>query len=296
MERTDEPGFDIKNEMRKLLTQAEMSLQVIRDFNLEIPLTKLIRCISKDPGLSPQNIGGGEDWYAVYRERWKSQVEENFLLFTKTKHQRDLQNSFQYFFKGTNLKMLENMGVPQNPVGITVKGSFSLSFLQTFYSTVFMEEINKYLRPILIDGEFARRENRTEFTGCYNNLIKLDDEIKRFDQNISPDGDYGKRHTLAKSEMSSLPVKRRKVQIVLEEAAADAGQIIKSTRDSLEGIIKILNGILAKSADGKYDTLSNLSALAGRGNAFQEGLAQTIQKLKETLKLLDSIDVMEAGR
>jgi hypothetical protein len=295
-EQGNEPGFDIQLEMRKLLSQAEASIHAIREFNQEVPLTSLLRCMLRDADISPEDIGGGEDWYAVYRERWKTQIEEQFLSFIKVRRQRDLQNAFRYFFKGTSLKMLENMISDSNPSGISVKGNFSLAFLQTFYSVVFMAEINRHIRPILLDGEFIRRENRSEFTECYNTLIKLEDVIGHFDMDISPAGDYGKRYVQAKNDMSSLPVKRRKVQIVVEEAARDAERIIGQAREAMGGMINVLGGILKKSADGKYDTLINISAIAGRGTSFVDGITHSTDLFKTALKLLDDIDAMEAGR
>jgi hypothetical protein len=295
-EQSEEPGFDVHNEMRKLLAHAEASLQCIREFNREVPLLQLLRCISRSANIAPQNIGGGEDWYAVYRDRWKTQVDEQFLSFIRTRRQRDLLNAFRYFLKGTNLKMLENMGSELNPSGMSIKGSYSLSFLQTFYTVIFMSEINKFIRPILIDGEFVRRENRTEFTECYNTLIKLEDIIGRFDRDIAPTGEYGSRYIQAKNEMTSLPVKRRKIQIVVEEAARDAEKIINQTREAMKGMINILGGILKKSADEKYDTLSNLSVLAGRGTAFTDGIADSASQFRRVLQLLQDIDSMEAGR
>ena len=296
MEKSTGSNLDVHNEMRKLLVQAEASLQAIRDFNMNVPLTKLLRCISRNPGLSPQNIGGGEDWYQVYRERWKHQVEESYLNFTRTKRQKDIQNAFRYFLKGTNLKMLENMGCDQNPNGINVKGNFCLSFLQTFYSVVFMVEINKYLRPILIEGDFIKRENRAEFTEYYNNLIKLEDLIKRYDRDISPEGEIGKSYLQAKNDMTSLPVKRRKIQIVVEEAAHTAERIIEQTKEAMAGMVKVLGGILKKNTEEKYDTLGNLNVLAGRGTAFQDGIKESITALNKTIRLLEDIDAMESGR
>jgi len=295
MEKSGDPNFDIQNEMRRLLVQAEVSLQAIRDFNLEVPLTKLLRCISRDTSLSAKTISGGEDWYAIFKEHWKHQVEENFLTFTRTRHQRDLQNAFRYFFKGTSLKTLEHINSEQNPVGIKVRGSFCLSFLLTFYSVVLMGELNKFLRPILLDGEFIKKDNRTEFTESYNTLIKVEDRIKIFDQNLSAEGDYGKRYLQAKNDMSSLPVKRRKTQLVLEEAHNEAERIIDQTRDALDTMILVLGGIIKKTDDEKYDTLGNLSVIAGRGNTFLEGIAETIVQLTKTVQLMDDIDKMEAG-
>jgi hypothetical protein len=295
MEQSGESGFDIQNEMRKLLSKAEASLKMVKDFNQQVPLTILLRCMSRNMSIKPQNIGGGEDWFAVYREHWKMQVDEQFTGFIRTRRQRDLQNSFKYFLKGTNLKFLDNVYSDSNPLGISVKGSYGLSFLQTFYSVVFMGEINKIIRPILIDGEFHKRENRAEFTESYNNLIKLDDLIKRFDRDISPAGDYGKRYAQAKADMSSLPVKRRKVQIVLEDAAKDSTKILNQTREAMQGMVRILGGITGKIKDESYDTLSNLSHM-GKGTSFVEALGECIEQLNKALKLLEEIDAMEAGR
>jgi hypothetical protein len=96
--------------------------------------------------------------------------------------------------------------------------------------------------------------------------------------------------------MSSLPVKRRKIQIAVEDASRDARGIIDRTRNACTMMINILNGILKKDADGKYDTLGNLSRLAGKGPAFINGIAESIQKFQKTLQLLDDIDAMESGR
>jgi len=296
MDRSKEDGFDMAIETRRLLTRAEMALMAIRDFNKVVPLTKILRCILRDINVSPRNIGGGEDWFALYKDRWKAQLEEQYFNFIRTKRQRDLQNSFRYFFKGANLKMLESMEQQdQSLSGFTVKGMYTLSFLKTFYSVVFMSEINKYIRPILIDGDFINKENKTEFTECYNNLIKLEDLIVQFDRNISAEGEYGKRYVQAKNDISSLPVKRRKVQIIIEEASTEADRIIEQTKDALNGMVKILEGILKIGTDTKYDTLNNLSVLNIRGTSFTDGINVSISQIKRTLELLTDVEAIENG-
>jgi hypothetical protein len=211
------------------------------------------------------------------------------------KHQ-DLLNSFRYFLKGTNLKILDNVVSDTNPDGLPIPEAFSLSFLLTFYQAVYMADINIVLRPILIDGEFFKRENRTEFTEAYNDLIKLEDDIKKFEQNISPSGDYGKRYALARQDISSLPVKRRKIQMVMEDASRDARGMIERTRAAIQTMIKVLNGIMKKDPGGKYDTLGNLAQLSGKTPVFTNGIIDAIQKFEKTLLLLDDIDVMESLR
>jgi hypothetical protein len=295
-ERVGEANFDINREIRDLLDKAESAITAIRNFNRQVPLTLILRCACRDTALSPRAVSGGEDWFVVYRDYWKRHVEMRLTEYMRQRRHRDLTNSFRYFLKGTNLKVLGNVVSESNPDGLPINGAFSLSFLLTFYSVVFMNDINRVIRPILIDGEFYKRENRTEFTEAYNELIKLEDVIKKFEAEISPSGDYGKRYAHARSDMTSLPVKRRKIQMVLEDASGEAVRIIDQAKDAINSMINVLSGILKKDASAKYDTLSNMSSLAGKGSAFAAGVADSVQKFQKTLQLLKDIDMMEIGR
>jgi len=295
-DRAEDAAFDIGREMRGLLIKAEESLEVIREFNKQVPLTWVLRCSSRMMAYKPRQISGGEDWFVVYRDFWKRRIETLFSDFMKDRRSRELLNSFRYFLKGTSLKILGNTQSEASPDGLPIKGAFALSFLLTFYSVVFMPDINKTLRPILIDGDFHRKENRSEFAESYNNLIKLEDDIKKFELEISPAGDYGKRYAHVRQEMSMLPVRRRKIQLVLEEASKDAAKIQEQARDAGRSMINILNGILGRDTRGRYEGLSNLTSFAGKGPQFLSGVEETIQLFQRFNKLLDDIDAMEYGR
>jgi hypothetical protein len=295
-ERVKEQGFDINREIQDLLTRAENSLMVIREFSRQVPLTLILRCGCRNMALAPRSIGGGEDWFIIYREYWKRHIETLFAEYIQVRRHQELLNSFRYFLKGTNLKILGNVVSDSNPEGLPINGAFGLSFLLTFYSVVFMSDINRILRPILIDGDFYLKENRVEFTESYNDLIKLEDDIKQFEAEIALSGDYGKRYSQARQDMSSLPVKRRKIQIVLEEATDAAESIIGRVRDASLSMVNILGGIITKDPRGKYDSLSNLSKLSGKDGQFINGIAESIQKFKKVLQILEDIGVMETGR
>ena len=219
-----------------------------------------------------------------------------FRSYMRERRHKELLNTFRYFLKGTNLKVLENTQSELDPDGMPLKGAFALSFLLTFYSAVFMPDINKYLRPILIDGDFHEKESRAEFAESYNNLIKLEDDIKKLEWEISPAGEYGKRYMMARQEMSSLPVKRRKIQIVLEDVSEDASKIIDRARDSTRRMNKILAGILGRDARGRHYALTNLNKVVGRDSQFIEGMEETILQFQRMLKILEDIDLIEYGR
>ena len=295
-ERSEEPGFDVNKEIRLFLAKAEDSLTVIKDFNKKVPLAWIIRCAARNMSFAPHEISGGEDWFVVYRDYWRRRIEANFADYFRDRRRKGLLETFRYFLKGQGLKTLGNTQSDSNPEGLPIKGSFALSFLLTFYSAVFMPTINKILRPILIDGEFNKKENRVEFTEAYNNLIKLEDEIKKFDYNISPSGEYGKRYAQARQDVSALPVKRRKLQIVLEDAQEDVNKILDQARKASRSMANLLAGFLGRETKTKYDTLANLSSVAGKEADYNKGLSETLQQFQTLTKLLDDIEVMEDGR
>jgi hypothetical protein len=159
-----------------------------------------------------------------------------------------------------------------------------------------MTDLNPFLRTVLIDGEFRRKDNKLEYTENYNELIKLDDIIGQFDQNLSPRGDWGKRYAQTKNEISALAVKRRKLQILQEEIDEQAGAIVDRSALAMNGMVKVLNGITREESDGKYDTLSNLSQLNGKGSEFTEALENAALKFREAVKILKNIARLETGK
>jgi hypothetical protein len=295
-ERASELAFDSNRETRLLLAKAEDSIAVIREFNKQVPLTWILRCSTRNMSLSPKEISGGEDWFVIYRDYWKRRIDFLFTDYVKDRLHRELQDSFQSFFKGKSLRMLENAQSPSSSEGLPIKGAYALSFLYTFYSVVFIPNINWVLRTILIDGEWKKKENRSEFAESFNNLVKLEDEISKFEHEISPSGDYGKRFIQAKQDMSALPVKRRKIQIIVEEATADAQKILEFARDASESIVSLLNGILGNDIRGKYDTLSNLAKISGKSNQFIAGIIDAIGYFEKVNTILGNIEAMEQGR
>jgi hypothetical protein len=246
--------------------------------------------------LSPKEISGGEDWFSIYRDYWKRRVDFLFANYLKDRRQRELLRSFRDFLKGKSLRTLDSVQSESNYEGLPLRETFSFSFLYTFYSEIFIPDINVILRPILLNGEFRIKENRVDFSESYSNLMKIEENIKKLDLEMSPDGDYGKRYAQAKKDMSSLPVKRRKLQIVMEDVEEDAKRILEQTRQSLDTMMSILSGILGRDPSSKFDTLINLSKFTAKDSQFLPGISEIIQKLQVTRKLLDDIEIMEYGK
>jgi hypothetical protein len=295
-DQAETPDFNMENEMKTLLSRAHKALGVIRSFNKTAPLNRILRCAEKDMSIVPKMISGGEDWFSMYKDYWRRAVEEQFNNYIRNHHRRELMEEFADFFGGAEIAPLAGAESEDNPSGLPFKGAFCLAFLRTFISELFFPQLNLVLRPILIDGNFFKKENFTEFSESYDALFKADGVIRRFEGDISGAGDLGKQHAAAKMDMSSLSVKRHKILLVENEATEEAKRIIDRIRDAITLLIKVLGGILTKSPDGKYDTLTNLADMSGKTDAFAGGVGRAIKTLTKTLELMDKINLMEAGR
>jgi hypothetical protein len=295
-DQAEAPGFNLEAEMKNLLSRAQMALALIRNFNKTVPLNRILRCAEKDMSIVPRMISGGEDWFSLYKEHWRHTVEEQFNDYLRNHYRRELLAEFAVFLGKAELRPLAGAASEENPSGIPFKGAFCLAFLRSFHATLFLPQLNLVLRPILIDGDFFKKENFTEFSESYDTLFKADGIIRRFEGDISAAGDLGKQYAAAKVDMSSLSVKRHKIQLVESEAAEEAKKIIDRIRNAMLSMIRILNGILAKSPDGKFDTLSNLADMSGKTDTFTAGVSNAIKTLTKTLDLMGKINLMEAGR
>ncbi|MDR3192536.1 MAG: DUF5312 domain-containing protein [Treponema sp.] len=292
-ERSAGPDFDMDQEIRNLLGRAENALETIRDFNKQIPLILLLRYASRDIGLCPKAISGGEDWFAVYRDYWRHRIEEQFAAYAQSRRRQEMLKLFDRFFGGVELLMVKNALSETNPNGMPLPGVFALSFLLTFHEVVFMTRINTVLQSILAEGVFFKRENYTDFSAAYGDLLKLAEDIKNLDIKLDPGGEYGKRYALAKQDMSSLPVKRRKIQMALDDASGELGRILVRAREAMKLLISLLAGIVKREPEAKYDSLSNFEDIQAQEPDFINRLVSVIQLFHDTLDLLANIDLME---
>ncbi|GHT48846.1 hypothetical protein FACS1894102_2620 [Spirochaetia bacterium] len=288
-EHTNEDGYDEELEVQKFTKRAEKALDTIRTFNRRIPITRILRCSQKDLSYAPQEISGGEDWFVRYRERWMAKVNEEFNDFIISKRREHINHLYEDLFGGLEIESFENVQSKDYPDGVPVDEIQNIAILMAFHKYIFMPEINIVLRPILINGDFEKKENRVEFTESYSVLIKLDDTIKSFTVKLSGGGEFGKRWEQLNSEVQSVTVRRRRSSGLFEEIRYIENNIIKETYAQLIIMKKILTGIVGHKEDVSYGLLTNLAQIAGKGTTFVDGLNSGLEKLNKMVILVNEI-------
>jgi hypothetical protein len=281
--------YDTETEIQKFVSRAEKAIEVIRSFNHRVPLTRILRCVTQNTSYLPSELTGGEDWFVLYRKTWIDNVTQQFNEFIKERYRVRVQTICDTLFGGDFPDPFENFDIVSGDDGIPINNFQMLVFLMTFHKLIFMPVINVFIRPILIDGDFVKKENKTEFTEAYNVLIKLDDTVKNAVQRIGKNGDYGKRWTQIIVEAQSVTIRRRKLGIITEDVNTMVNTIVNDAKKSLVSMEFILDGILNPAPGKLYDTLTNMSKIAGKGNSFTDGLKGGLEKLKNMTLLISEV-------
>jgi hypothetical protein len=292
--REEQDSEKMNAELQKLMAHTEKSLATIRGFNRKIPLTLILRCADKDMSYEPVELSGGEDWFAVFRSYWKEKIDGNYDKYVIEKKREAINKALDMFFGDAEIiHVEENLTVDEREAGF-FNHTMLFSFLLTIYKKIFLTEMNQVLRPILIDGEFAKKENRLDFTESYNELIRMEDSINDFMRKLVSGGDYGNRYKQLKTDIVSPATRHRKLQVLREDVSMESNAIAERAVSALKLLFTVIHGLLEPEHNGKYASLSNLSTILGKANSdFMIALRESEKKLSLTIDLVTNIIEVE---
>jgi hypothetical protein len=288
-EQNGKNDYDAEGELQKFTSRAEKAVDMIRTFNSRVPLIRILRCVMRDTSYMPAELSGGEDWFVLFRKCWVENVTAQFNEYIKDCCRTKIQKLYSGLFKNFSVEPFGNIAFNDGDDGIPVNNIQSLSYLLIFHKLIFMPIINVFIRPILIDGDFVRKENRTEFTEAYNVLIKLDDTIKSYTKRLEKNGDLGKRWEQILTDTSSIPVRHRKTSVILDDINQAVGVIVSDARKAIKSMERIIDGILYPAPGKAYDTLTNLAKISGKGVTFTDGMKEGLEKLRLISLMLDAV-------
>jgi len=274
-------SFNLEEAVGRELASAEKALEAIRSFNARVPIEDLLKVANEDPNWQSATTGGGEDWFAIFKSYWKDRIDRRFQRFASEHRIAQLDADIQALVGKDAQTWFLNLSEQGTNLVPPVRFARSLRFLEAFYHQTFLADINKALKVVLLEGEFYKRDNRLEFTDAYNEILQIGDALKKYDQRLSPDGELGSAYRQAKTELSSVQIKKRKVESTIKAAETEAEAILVRSNDAMDRMSQIMTAIVSREARGRYDSLSNLAQIDGRANKeFQKSLESAKDKLE----------------
>ncbi|MCL2558622.1 MAG: DUF5312 domain-containing protein [Treponema sp.] len=296
--RAGEPGFDAGAEMESLLRRSAGSLETVKSFSRKVPLSRIIRCSTRNMSYVPAQLSGGEDWLQVYRNYWKRQIESSMTDFFEKKKRVEAMASVQAAL-GRQPEPLANAAADSSAAadafggegaeGFPLKEAFALAFLRDFVSG-FQERYGVPLEQIAIEGNFIRQDDRAILVEAGGEMARACERIAALDEKMSAEGEYGSRQAHLRRDAESLPAKKKKAQFVVDEASKEARGIIARSGNCMAKAGRLLESIATHRPEDGRDAISNLDALAAKRPALSlKGLGEMAERLRQAARVLDEI-------
>ena len=266
------------------------NFKIIKNFRKKVCLNDITILSAQNPEYEPTPVSGGEDWLSVYKKYWKDRIEKNYAMYSFQKKSEQLQNEINCYLREpyhSNLVFINEKGRETVP---PVKYARVLKFIEAVYNIVFITEMNRYLKILLLEGDFYKKDNKQEFTEAYNTILQIPEMLKKFDDMLSPEGDIGKQYIITQTDIASKSVLKKKTESILLAVDFETETIIKKVSIAFEKLVFILRGILTRQQNSVYDTLANLTKIEGRNNKqFLENLEKIKEKLERGYYLINDI-------
>jgi hypothetical protein len=266
MERgTKGPLFDADTELTFLLNRMDGSLRAIADFGGLIPLGRILRCATGNPEYAPAPLGGGEDWFQLYRCHWEQRIQADLSRFLTERKCREIAASLEVLY---GIRLVPAPG--QGNSGIPLAQDFALSFLAAFHP-VLAGKMGEELAPFLTETDDGpEADDPNEVAGPYRRLLDIERDIRDFYTKLGPRGVYGGCIRSTGEEAEAPAAKARKVKAVQEHVGEEAAGIILGALQSMRKLTAALDALSAEDP-----------GLAERTAGTREGLRYAVTTLEE---------------
>ncbi len=279
-----EPGPELGGKAQAVardIARAEEALQNIRSFNRRVPLVLVVRYVTEQLDFSPFREGGGEDWFVLYRDYWRTRVERSYRRFLSERNRERLAEQAARQLGRIRLPELETYRSNHFGRDILVRHALSMAFLRGFTQGPFSRMVRP-LKLIVINGDFYKEDNRHAFTDAFNFVSKLEETIDALERRLGPEGDLRSRIQEVRNRPGGDEKRRlREIEEILSWADVEAKAIAEQSVEQMRSLAVHLDGILHGEPGAQHDTLANRTTLGGSENPE---LRAAWERARETLE------------
>lgn len=277
------------------LAKAQESLAAISRFLRDIPLVDLVRCLAGDLKYDSSQPGGGEDWFALYRDFWRARTEARCAAFVSSRRRGEVLKEALDFLGLPLLPTLAHIALEPGEKDLPLRRRYCLSFLAGFAQAVHPLKMRRYLKILFVEGEFFRKDNRDEFTEAYGTLERLGQDIAELDAKLAPNADLGSSFHRAVTDTGPFPLRRQRIRTVQKTIDIEAEAVFIKAMQALRSMGSVIEGVLRRQSGSRYDTIANYTSIDGKANSvFIKGLEDCEADCKRALELLGLLADLDA--
>ena len=283
-DRLEESDDAVEGMLERHVNAGNEAYAEVVAFAVGYPVSDLVRVGYANIHWRPEPLGGGEDWFAVWKSFWKERIEKLHRRFSY-KQRLEAMAADAHDTLGVS-ELREFPGYPPSGLDSPAKHGLSLGLVRTIFGEVYPEELQGPLTALYREGEFYKADNRTEFDEAVREAEQVRIEVANLEVRLQPTGDLGMlwTGTLDKTLAPDVAVERQ--ENLANQIDADASAIIRRMINAFRSIGSVLEGVLYGTVGGSYDTISNLGQL---GAPDAKGLTRKLESVHVRSKSITNL-------
>ncbi len=267
-------------------------LAVIRMFIQTIPLKRISRLIFENYQYTPDSFGGGEDWYQLYKEKWRSMFDKRWAKWNRDYQKEKLREKLQANFEMNTFPLFPYRPWEKLWGGQPFRYELTLGFLNAVFKK-FYQKYADVLKTTALEGDFALKDNQVEFTDMVNSLAKINEDLEILANQLTASGEYGILFLRHMDEVRT----EKNVELIsaaMDEIEQDVSQIVNLFGKTCRNLTNLLEGMLSKRITAYYGPLTNLMRIRGRENKiYREKLYQASEIVENVYEMLRDIEPLD---
>ncbi len=291
---TDEDGR-LESELTELMDRAAAALNIIRKVNTDIPWINLLKALASDIQYSPRPVGGGEDWFRVFKDFWKNRLGVRYRNWSDLKRVSEILRGLTALWGLDLIPLVSGYREQDFPDSIPPRHVGSLASAHTLFVEIFQGRLYHAMNLIMIDGKFYKKDNRREYEEVFGRFLRTPDKLRSFAAKLRPEGEYGVRRAELRREHSTGEDADIRMRDFVRNLDRECQNLTVPLIGDLKSLTRLLKGILDGSGGGNYDTLSNMAEIGGQGHdTFRLNLQDIKNIVEKSADLLgELVDVEE---
>ena len=270
-------------------------VSTIKFFIDNVPMESLCKVVYNDALYAVGAVGGGENWFDKYVQKKKQLFEHKIKLWNADYKKMKLKgrlkkefhlNEFPLFPSRPWEKVLQDEGMPF-PLNLSL--GLIYFFFQKWY-----DKYAKWFKAITMEGEFAAKENRFEFTASVESFTKMNNTLVLLSKQLAEEGDFAVEFARYYDTDPHTVGVRPKIRKILGLVENDVSEVLKEFGRCCYKMINLLTGFLSDKNMGSYCRLINIHRILNDECDFFAEIAYCRDNFQRIYEIFRDLELLES--
>lgn len=289
----DYDSSDANDGGSSFVEKASSELSIISMFISSVPMRSVARVVTNNAVFLPGDFTGGEDWYVKYKAEWKRLFDCKWELWLRDCKKEKIRYKISTYFLMGNFPLFPRR--PWNELwgGIQFSYELTLGFIYSFMKDIYAQYTGA-LKTITLEGDFALKDNRFEFTEVVNKFTQINRQLDELLIKLGANGEYGAEFEKYISLKSKTKTGVQKISGIMEDIEDLCQTTVNVFGESCRMMEHLLRGFLGVEQDAHFATLTNFSSLRGReNNQFREEVETIVLGVNHALEIVKDLEPVD---